>query len=96
MKGFIWSTKGAVHADREDRIRRKRSKESIYSLTAERSARQITYRKTDHDRQLVSMFLHHGERCIYHRLAVECIEDGFDESRQHRLGQVRPPVRIHR
>ena len=27
------STKGTVHADREDRIRRKRSKESIYSLT---------------------------------------------------------------
>ena len=74
------SAKGTVHADREDRIRRKRSQESIYSLTTERSARQITYRKTDHDRQLYSMFLHHGERCIYHRLAVECIKDGFDEN----------------
>ena len=74
------STKGTVHADREDRIRRKRSKESIYSLTAERSTRQITHRKTDHNRQLYSMFLHHGERRIYHRLAVESIEDGFDEN----------------
>ena len=77
------STKGAVHADREDRIRRKRSKESIYSLTAERSARQITYRKTDHNRQLYSMFLHHGERRIYHRLAVECIENRLDEDHIH-------------
>ena len=74
------STKGTVHADREDRIRRKRSQESVYGLTTERSARQITHRKTDHDRQLYSMFLHHGERRVYHRLAVERIEDGFDEN----------------
>ena len=74
------SAKGTVHADREDRIRRKRSQESVYGLTTERSARQITHRKTDHNRQLYSMFLHHGERRIYHRLAVECIEDGFNEN----------------
>ena len=72
-------SEGTVHAHGEDWIRRERSQEGIYGLTAEGSARQVTHRKTDHDRQLHPVLLHHGDGCINHCLAVERIEDGFDE-----------------
>ena len=72
-------SEGTVHAHGEDWIRRERRQEGIYGLTAEGSARQVAHRKTDHDRQLHPMFLHHGDGRINHRLAVERIEDGFDE-----------------
>ena len=75
----LGSTEGTVHTYRENRIRRERGQESIHGLTAQCSASQITHRKTDHNRQLYPMLLHHGDGSINHSLAVERIEDGLDE-----------------
>ena len=74
------STEGTVHTNRENRIRRERSQESIHGLTAQCSASQITHRKTDHNRQFYPMLLHHSDGSIDHRLTVERIEDGLNQN----------------
>lgn len=76
-------TESTVHAYREDRIRRQTGKESLYRLSAEGSSCQVANGETHHHRQLHATFLHHREGCVYHCLAVECIENRLDEDHIH-------------
>ncbi len=79
-EGFhLRSAEGAVHAHGEDGVRRETCQKCVHCLSAERSARQVTYGETDHNGQFHAVLRHGGERCVYHCLAVERIKDGFDE-----------------